>query len=200
MTATSRRTSPRPSSRRARPAALALVLASLALMVAVPVPAVAASKASSCSGADANPSSVSRAAARKTTLCLLNAERRPRGLGQLRHNRRLALAATRHARDMVNRDYFAHDSESGASFVDRIMKTGYVARSASWLLGENLAWGSGELATPRSIVQAWMDSPGHRANILNRGFREIGIAVVLDAPVRDQHEAATYATDFGTRG
>jgi uncharacterized protein YkwD len=66
-------------------------------------------------------------------------------------------------------------------------------------VGENIAWGSQELATPRSIVNGWMHSPGHRANILNRRFREIGIGVSRGAPEPGFDRAATYATDFGAR-
>jgi uncharacterized protein YkwD len=59
----------------------------------------------------------------------------------------------------------------------------------------------GDAATPATIVRAWMHSPGHRANILNRRFREIGIGVASGAPVRDgaAKSGATYATEFGLR-
>ena len=68
-----------------------------------------------------------------------------------------------------------------------------------WTLGENLAWGSYQLATPKSIVRSWMHSPGHRANILNADFHEIGVGVVEGAPEPGVESAATYATSFGTR-
>ena len=79
------------------------------------------------------------------------------------------------------------------------MKQDYVKPGQGWTLGENLAWGSYQLATPKSIVRSWMNSPGHRANILNGRFREIGIGVVDGAPVPGTSHAATYATSFGTR-
>ena len=69
----------------------------------------------------------------------------------------------------------------------------------SWTVGENLAWGSGTRSTPREIVNAWMKSPGHRANILQRRFREIGIGVVFEAPHGSSSTAATYTTTFGAR-
>jgi uncharacterized protein YkwD len=127
----------------------------------------------------------------------LNAQRRRHHEGALRFNRKLALAAVRHARDMVDHRYFSHDAPSGQNFVQRIMRTNYVPGSASWFLGENLAWGSRERSTPRQIVRAWMASPGHRRNILTGGFREIGIAVVAGAPAAGVAQAATYATEFG---
>jgi hypothetical protein len=65
------------------------------------------------------------------------------------------------------------------------------------VLGENLAWGTGGLATPGAIMQAWMNSPGHRENILNPDFREVGIGVVAGNPAAADGYGATYATEFG---
>ena len=66
-------------------------------------------------------------------------------------------------------------------------------------MGENIAWATGKLASPRAIVQSWMASAGHRANILSGSFREIGIGVAHDAPIADASPGGTYATDFGAR-
>jgi uncharacterized protein YkwD len=96
---------------------------------------------------------------------------------------------------MVRRRYFAHDSLSGAEFSDRIHRTGYT-RGRWWRLGENLGWGGGSQATPAAMVAAWMDSPGHRVNVLGQ-FREIGVGLALGAPRPDQAQSATYATEFG---
>lgn len=149
--------------------------------------------------ADRDPASpgASLRAARSATLCLLNAERRSHHEGRLRFNHKLALAGLRHAQDMVRNGYFAHNAPSGQTFVQRIFQTDYVPAAASWLIGENLAWGDQNMATPRQIVRAWMASPEHRHNILTRGFREIGIAIVVGAPVGGVTQAATYATEFG---
>jgi uncharacterized protein YkwD len=67
--------------------------------------------------------------------------------------------------------------------------------------GENLAWGTAELATPAAIVGAWMRSPGHRSNILRRTFRDIGLGVVQGAPERGDvgGVAITYVHAFGWR-
>jgi uncharacterized protein YkwD len=174
---------------------LALALLAPALASAEPVPTTAAS----CAHASATPHSVSMAALRSSTLCLLNSQRRQRGLRPLRRDRRLARAARRHARDMDARNYFDHTSRGGRSFVDRIRRAGYLRGARRWTVGENLAWGSGGLATPRSIMRAWMNSPGHRANILSRRFREIGVGLSLGAPVAGVGSGATYATSFGAR-
>ena len=169
----------------------------LTFALALLVPASALANCGSAADRDPAESGRSIRAARTATLCLLNVERRQHHLRRLRHNRKLALAGRRHARDMVNKGYFSHDAPSGQNFVERIMKTDYVPASAAWRLGENLAWGDKQESTPRAIVRAWMASPGHRHNILTRGFREIGIAIVVGAPVDGVTQAATYATEFG---
>jgi uncharacterized protein YkwD len=84
----------------------------------------------------------------------------------------------------------------------RVRSTAYLASANGWALGENIAWGAGSLATPTATVRAWMHSAGHRHNILTGRFSEIGIGVVPGAPVAlpADMNAATYTTDFGTRG
>ncbi len=167
-------------------------LAAAALLPASPA------QAAPCPNADTVPGMVNGKMVRQATLCLLNKKRRAHGRKALRHNEGLALAGRRHARDMVRRRYFAHDSKAGRSFDDRIRNTGYLrgAKGGS-VMGENLGWGSGSLATPRAMVRAWMRSPGHRANILRPAFREVGIAVVTRTP--GGSGGATYATEFGRR-
>jgi uncharacterized protein YkwD len=177
----------------------AVVLAALCAVVLGAAPAAHATRA--CGSAKAMPSKVSKRTIVRATLCLLNAERSRHGLRPLRANQKLAKAARGHAKDMAKHNYFDHNSRSGATFVDRIRNAGYLAGAHSWTVGENLAWGAGSRATPSAIVQAWMDSPGHRANILNGAYREIGLGVAYDAPVDGGwHPAGTYATDFGARG
>ena len=161
--------------------------------------APAAEAAPACASASAAPGAVARKALVRATLCVLNAERRSRHLRPLRLNRRLSRAARRHARDMVRRRYFSHDSLSGADFVARIRRTGYLRSARRWFVGENLAWGSGDRSTPRSIMRAWMASHGHKANILGGRFREIGIGLAYGSPSGASSPAATYATEFGLR-
>lgn len=173
-----------------------VLLASAFLVCALVLAVPAGASASSCANAAASPSSVSSTIAVRTTACLLNQQRAAHGLRKVRLNGRLSRAAVRHARDMVRRHYFSHVSLSGASFLQRIKRAGYLKRARSWSAGENIAWGSGGLATPRSIVRAWMNSPGHRANILNGRFREIGLGVARGAP---RGGGATYVNEFGYR-
>lgn len=169
----------------------------LLLMMGMAAPTAALAQGAGCGQAQANIAQASSKSLSSATLCLLNRERGKRGLGPMRHNAKLAVAARRHARDMVARTYFAHDSLSGTDFVARIKRTGYT-RGKAWRLGENLGWGGGTSSTPASIVQAWMASPGHRVNVLG-SYREIGVGIVPGAPVAGRDDAATYATEFGTR-
>jgi uncharacterized protein YkwD len=147
-----------------------------------------------CASTSANPTPSNLGRMQAAILCLLNAERRSKGLPALHSNRQLRRAATGWADRMVAARFFAH--ESGSSTVkSRIKKTGYIR--GNWVLGENIAWGSGALATPRAIVNGWMNSPPHRANILYGRFRDIGIGIRLGAPGANLSGGATYVTDFG---
>jgi hypothetical protein len=100
---------------------------------------------------------------------------------------------------MVGQHFFSHESPDGSTLVDRIRPTGYLASTDDWVVGENLAWGSGSLATPQSIVDAWMASAGHRANILASDYADIGLGVALGSPRASYTGGATYVTDFGKR-
>lgn len=175
-----------------------LAASALAAMAFAVLPGQAS--AAGCPGAYMGPDSATVTQMHDATLCLLNAERRKRGLAPLRHDERLRVAATRHSKDMVNRRYFSHSSPGGISMTDRIRRTSYISSARSWAIGENIAWGSGRYATPHSIVDMWMHSAGHRANILASRFREIGIGIARGAPVSGWRDAGTFTTDFGVRG
>ncbi|MDA0169477.1 CAP domain-containing protein [Solirubrobacter taibaiensis] len=131
-------------------------------------------------------------------LCLTNAERALKDLKPLRENAKLRKAALSHSSDMVRRSFFSHTAPSGSTFVDRIVRSGYTQRNDGWSLGENLAWGTGELGTARGIHEAWMDSSGHRANILKPAFRELGIGIRTGVP-KDASVGATYTANFGVK-
>jgi uncharacterized protein YkwD len=180
-----------------RPHVLRIVL--LASLVLAALPGAAAAQSPGCADANTRPGNASEASLSKATVCLINRERKRRGLRALRVNKRLSRAALSHTRDMIQRRYFAHESGSGLDVVDRLTSSGYLGRVRNWLVGENLAWGSGSRSTPREAVVGWMNSPGHRRNMLNRRFREIGIGVVFSAPNHTSPVAATYTTTFGTR-
>ena len=179
---------------------LAFVLAACVVVVLPAATAESKLKSSSeCAHAHEKPSAGNLPEVRAAVLCLHNRERSAHGLPPLRTHGKLRRAAQSHAGDMVEGRFFAHVSRSGADLVDRILKTGY-ARGQGWALGENIAWGTGNLATAAEIQRAWMESPGHRANILAHDFRDIGIGIVVGAPVNAGGlPSATYTADFGVR-
>ena len=149
-----------------------------------------------CANADIDPNPGNVEVVRAAILCLHNQLRADRGLPLLKENAKLRRAALGHSNDMVSRGYFEHTTPGGATMVDRITAARYVNPRVGWALGENLAWGTGSLATPRAIMRAWMDSPGHRAHVVKRAYREIGIGVVTGVP-SDRGNGATYTADFG---
>ena len=157
-----------------------------------------ASRSAACQNASLAPSPGNLSQLEGPIRCLLNAERRARGLSSLGPDARLGRAAALHSRDMVSKRYFAHRSRSGRSPAARIRAAGWMTSSGSWVVGENLAWGSGSLATPAKIVDAWMGSSGHKANILRRGFRQVGVGVAYGTP-SGSRQGATYSTSFGGR-
>jgi uncharacterized protein YkwD len=152
-----------------------------------------------CADADLLPTWENVERVRDAVVCLHNERRAQHGRRVLRPDAKLRRAATRHSLDMVEQSYFAHDSLDGSDFVDRIIKARYVARRDDYSLAENLAWGTGELSTPRSVVEAWMRSPAHRGNLLRRAYRDVGVGIALGVP-KDAGVGATYTVDFGVRG
>ncbi len=99
---------------------------------------------------------------------LVNTERRNAGLSNLRLNSQLNQAAQGHSEEMAIRDYYSHTGYNGSRFSDRILATGYKYSAAA----ENIAVG---YTTPEDVVKGWMNSDGHRRNILNAAYSEIGI-------------------------
>ena len=123
---------------------------------------------------------------------------RAAGLPALKDNAKLRKAALGQSNDMVVNGYFDHTSLDGDTFVDRIISAGYTKRNDGWTLGENLAWGTGDLSTAQGVMDAWMNSAGHKANILKKAYREVGIGIRLGVP-SDNGVGATITADFGVK-
>ena len=168
------------------------------LIVALLSLAVPATASAECAGTDLRPTSETLTEVRSSVLCLLNKERSSRGMGKLRGNTKLRRAAERHSRNMAENNFFAHVSPGGSTPVERVKAAGYLSGASSWSVGENIAWGEQNLSTPGEIVESWMKSPAHKANILNRSFRHVGIGVAVGAPTGGAG-GATYTTAFGKR-
>jgi uncharacterized protein YkwD len=165
----------------------------LVLLAILPALAVSATPAAaaSCGAADRHIGGKPSKGAVRATVCLLNAERRAHGLGSLRSHGKLGRGARRHGRDMVRHRYFSHTSRNGTSVAQRIKRSGYSRRH----VGENLGWGGGSGSSPRKIVRSWMASPTHRALILNRVYRHVGIGIVRGTPAGVP--GGTYVAHFG---
>jgi uncharacterized protein YkwD len=186
-------TTTRSAVRRVVAAALAIGTAAVALTIAAPPTA----RAAECAGADAVPAADNLDVVAQATVCLLNEERATYGLPALRRTPVLDRASAAYSQRMVSEAFFAHVGPDGSNIVQRLLAAGYGNRlGRDWIIGENIAWGQDVKATPRATVANWMASDGHRRNILDDKYAEVGIGVALGAPV-DPHWGATYTTDFG---
>ena len=119
-------------------------------------------------------------------LGVMNHVRTSRGLQPLRVDRRLERVARARSATMLRTDAFSH-----GDFAARIRRAGVRA----YRIGENLAWGAGALSRARAIVNAWLGSPGHRANLLHPGFRLVGVGA-LRGTFKGYSGALMVTTDF----
>jgi uncharacterized protein YkwD len=132
-------------------------------------------------------------------LVLINATRARHHLALVHVRAPLVVAARQHSREMIRRDYCSHNSASGASFAVRIARLGYWRSGYSyWSVGEIIGWGKGTSGTPLSIVRAWMKSPMHRAVILNKTWRDVGMGQA-SGTLCGRHGVLMYTVDFGRR-
>ncbi|MGX1672908.1 CAP domain-containing protein [Streptomyces sp. NPDC055400] len=116
-------------------------------------------------------------------LTLVNNERSKAGCSPLTMNAKLTKAAQDHSKDMASHRNMSHTGSDGSSPDDRITRAGY-----SWSsYGENVAYG---YSTPEKVMAAWMSSPGHKRNILDCSFKEIGIGLA--------QPDSYWTQDFGT--
>lgn len=102
---------------------------------------------------------------------LVNTLRLENGLGALTYDWELSRVARYKSQDMKDKNYFSHTSPTYGSPYQMMRSFGITYRTA----GENIAKG---YSTPQAVVNAWMDSPGHRANILNASYTRIGVGYV----------------------
>lgn len=145
-----------------------------------PASTLPASKAGSGSGAGASGFAAE-------VLRLANVERAKAGCGALKLNRKLNAAAQAHTTDMARDNFFSHDSQDGRSPFDRIKAAGYSFSAAA----ENIAAGS---TTAAGAMDQWMNSAGHKANILNCTYVDLGVGFAKGA---DADYAGYWTQDFG---
>jgi uncharacterized protein YkwD len=152
--------------------------------------------------ADAPVKNIAVADAEKAVFCLTNDERTSRGLPAYSLSSLLGRTARAHADDAVARKWWndgadPHTNPDGKTPADRVRAAGYCP-NGSWRVHENVYWGWGSpLQTARDAVRWWMGSPGHRANILDAGLREIGVGVAKGAPRPGTYpDAAVFVQNF----
>jgi uncharacterized protein YkwD len=126
------------------------------------------------------------AAYEASVLSLVNQERAKAGCPALTADSRLAKAAKGHSADMAARNYFDHTTPDGVTFATRISNAGYRWSAAA----ENIAAGQKD---PAAVMTSWMNSAGHRANILNCGYRNLGVGLAYNAK-----KTPYWTQDFGT--
>ncbi|HVM69974.1 MAG TPA: CAP domain-containing protein [Gaiellaceae bacterium] len=131
----------------------------------------------------------------------LNAIRRAHGLRPLRASSPLGTAARAHSRAMAQHGFFRHESRDGSVFWKRVQRYYGPGGYATWSVGENLLWSTTGLDAKRA-VRLWMESPGHRKNILTPRWREVGLSAVVAAAapgVYGGRDVVIVTSDFGVR-
>lgn len=127
---------------------------------------------------------------REEVVVLTNAERAKAGCGALTRHEALDKAAQAHGADMAEKNYFSHTGQDGSSPFDRIARAGYPKNTGQ---AENIAAGQ---PTPSAVVQGWMNSAGHKKNMLNCSYKSIGVGYAHNAGTRYRHY---WVQTFGTR-
>ncbi|MDP2712891.1 MAG: CAP domain-containing protein [Solirubrobacteraceae bacterium] len=170
----------------------------VALLLACTLGTASAGAASPCARASTPPTSSTLTQASVSILCLVNRERRSRGLRSVRTSRALTSAARAHTRDMIVRGFFAHVDPDGVTPRRRAARAGYAGGAAKALIEEALAFGTAQLSTPRRLVRMLMADPHHRRTLLGRHWRHIGIGIAIGAPGLDvPGRGATLTLNFG---
>ncbi len=152
-------------------ASISLALGAALLLLGI---APGEAPARGCSGAGQPIAKLSREKERRTIACLVNKERK--GMGDLRSNRKLDRAARRHTYYMGRQNCFSHQCPGEPSVYDRIRNSGYFSGASSYSYGEVIALSRGR-TTARDVVRRFMRSPGHRAQLLSRGYEHLGVAL-----------------------
>ncbi|HEY70742.1 MAG TPA: CAP domain-containing protein [Anaerolineae bacterium] len=110
-------------------------------------------------------------------MSLINQERSSRGISPLIVSSQLTAAARQHSRDMACNDFFSHTGSDGSSPFDRMAWSGFSFTAAA----ENIYAGSGPYNSPQQAFNGWMNSTGHRTNMLNATYTHVGIGYIYCA-------------------
>jgi uncharacterized protein YkwD len=179
-----------------------LALAAFACRASPAFPQPTAAAAVDCPDADIVPAADNLAQVDAAVLCLINQERGRAGLVPLARSFRLDRSALFHSAEMVRFHFLAHEAAGRPTLLARIRGYGYFNGASNGIYAENVGAGPSSNGTARALMDAWMASPGHRANLLYPAFREVGIAAVLAPPdpaFFSNYPSTVYTTDFGRR-
>ena len=130
--------------------------------------------------------------------CLINYARARDGATQLAASALLSLAARIKAEDIVRCDDFSHTA-CGRPMTYPFLKAGYILPDHSWLVGENLSYGTQVLGSPRATMRRWLYSDGHRANILRPAWRDQGVWLIRPAWFQGLPGSSVWVSHFGWR-
>src|SRR5688500_15864785 len=171
----------------------------LTAVVAIALTAAAPARAA-CEDADlqADPQTAERV--RAAILCVVNDARSAAGRQPLLASPHLDRSSGAHSADMVRHGYLAHEAEGRPSLAGRVRLGGYFDGAATALFSENIGVAAIGGATARVLLDAWMLSPDHRANVLHPMFRDLGIGTAFAAPdpaFYPDHSSLVVTTDFG---
>jgi len=177
---------------------IACLLAAAAALLAAPAQAAE----SACADADLQADELTIDRVRGAILCLLNEHRTQAGRQRLSASPPLDRSAGAHSRDMIAHHYLAHEREGRPSLASRVQAGGYFEGAATALFSENIGVAPVGGATARRLVDAWLASSDHRANVLHPMFADLGVGAALappDGAFYPQHSALVVTTDFGQR-
>lgn len=133
----------------------------------------------------------------KAMLCMVRYARRQAGLHGIGSNHQLERAAGRKARDVLACG-LSHTA-CGVPADHWAQRYGYISSNRSWRWGENLGWGKGDGGTAREILQGWLNSPPHRAALLDSQFDDLGVGM-RRGNFGGVSNAAVWVIEFGCRG
>jgi uncharacterized protein YkwD len=177
-------------------------LAALALHAVAALSTTTAAAAADCPDADLVPAADNLGRVDAAVLCLINQERTRAGRVALARRWRLDRSSLFHSAEMVQFHFLAHEAAGRPTLLARIRGYGYFNGASNGIYAENVGVGPGSNGTARALMDAWMASPGHRANLLYPAFRDVGIAAVLAPPdpaFYADFPSTVYTTDFGRR-
>jgi uncharacterized protein YkwD len=181
--------------------ALARLLAPVAVLAALLAPAASAAgdpllaPAGTC--AQAEGVGLPAAAARRAMLCLANYARTHAGLRPLRLDPALTAAGDAKLGADVSCGEFTH-TPCGKPFESVFAQ--YLTGASGYAIGENIAWATGALGSPRETMSSWLHSPGHRANLLTARFADLGIGYLPTQSFQGYDGVTLWSQEFGVKG